>query len=211
MNAESQKARDLYNKIAPFYNSIMIVAESLLFGHRRRGLVKDLKGNIVEFAVGSGLNLPFYPEDATIIGLDISPRMIDAARERAAKHGLRNLSLVKADVLNSGLASDTYDVVVCTYALCGISPPESLVIEAKRILRPGGHLLMIEHGKSNFRVLNLFMAYLERYSTRIGEHLTRDAGSEVKKHFANVEISRTRWGIVQTIRATKALSKINNK
>jgi ubiquinone/menaquinone biosynthesis C-methylase UbiE len=114
----------------------------------RREVVPAASGKVLEVGVGSGLNFPLYDKQVDVIfGLDPSPRLLAIARRRAAAAGIHaNLLLGSATAIP--LADNTVDTVVMTWTLCSIPDPLTALREMRRVLKPGGRLLFVEHGLS---------------------------------------------------------------
>jgi ubiquinone/menaquinone biosynthesis C-methylase UbiE len=112
----------------------------------REDLVAAARGEVLEIGVGSGLNLPFYPRDLEgLCGIDPSPELLARARTQAAwVHFPVSLAQGRAEDLP--LDDHSVDSVVMTWTLCSIAEPERALAEIRRVLRPGGSLLFIEHG-----------------------------------------------------------------
>lgn len=81
---ETERVRSLYDAMAPRYDRVIAVAERLLFGDGRRWACSQATGRVLEVAIGTGRNLPFYPPDVQVSGIDLSPGMLREARTRAA-------------------------------------------------------------------------------------------------------------------------------
>ena len=118
-----------------------------LVGYRRR-VIGAAQGRVLEIGVGSGLNLPFYGPGVTqIIGLDPSPALIDMARPRAQADG-KAVSFLPASAEAIPLEAGSVDTVVTTWTMCSIPHPERALAEMRRVLKPGGDLLFVEHGRA---------------------------------------------------------------
>ena len=101
-------------------------------------------GEVLEVAIGTGLNLPLYPDGVRLTGLDVNPDMLAGARRRAATLG-RTVDLVVGDAMDLPYADDRFDTVVSTWSLCGVPDERQVVAEMVRVLRPGGSLLLADH------------------------------------------------------------------
>ncbi len=125
------------------------------FGMRRKPLLRlreDLvaaaRGQVLEIGIGSGLNLPFYPRDLEgLWGIDPSPALLAMARTQAAWVHFP-VSLAEARAEDLPLDDHSVDSVVMTWTLCSIARPEQALAEIRRVLRPDGCLLFIEHGRA---------------------------------------------------------------
>lgn len=111
----------------------------------RRRMIPAARGRVLEIGVGSGLNLPFYGAQVTrLYALDPSPRLLDMARQRApAGFDVEFLQRSAEDI---PLERGTVDTVVTTWTLCSVPDALRALGEAKRVLKPGGTLLFVEHG-----------------------------------------------------------------
>ena len=125
------------------------------FGMRRKAflrlrehLVAAARGQVLEIGVGSGLNLPCYHRDLEgLCGIDPSPELLAMARRQAAwVHFPVSLAEGRAEQLP--LDDHSVDSVVMTWTLCSVAEPEQALAEVRRVLRPGGSLLFIEHGRA---------------------------------------------------------------
>ena len=110
----------------------------------RQRAISQAEGRVLEIGAGSGLNLPFYPRGVTeILVLDPHPKLLALARGRQC--GIR-LTVLEASAETIPLEDATVDTVVSTWTLCSISGVARALIEARRVLKPGGRFLFVEHG-----------------------------------------------------------------
>lgn len=114
----------------------------------RRAVIGGATGRVLEVGVGSGLNFPLYGKQVeTVLGIDPSPRLLAIALRRAAAAGVQaDLMLGSATAIP--LADSTVDTVVMTWTLCSIPDPLAALREMRRVLKPSGQLLFVEHGLS---------------------------------------------------------------
>ena len=100
-------------------------------------------GRVLEVGVGTGLSLPAYAKARTVMGIDISARMLDKARVRVARRGLRNVErLAVMDAERLDLADGSFDVVVAQYVVTAVPNPERALNEFARVVRPGGEIII---------------------------------------------------------------------
>jgi len=166
--------RRRYDRIAAFYDPLEWVME-LRFRQWRRLLWNLVDGRrVLELGVGTGKNIPFYPQHADIISIDISARMLDVARGRAARFG-STVTLQLADAQALPFDDDSFDSIVGTFVFCSIPDPRAALAEAVRVLRPGGQLLLLEHVLSRRPILRMLkpsapVMYIERIVPSIEYH-----------------------------------------
>jgi ubiquinone/menaquinone biosynthesis C-methylase UbiE len=137
-----------------FYNDVVLpclldraMRKEELVGYRRR-IVGAAHGRVLEVGIGSGLNLPFYGPGVTeVIGLDPSGPLIGMA-SRQAKATDRAVSLLTASAEAIPLDTGSVDTVVTTWTMCSILDARAALAEMRRVLRPGGELLFVEHGRA---------------------------------------------------------------
>jgi len=114
----------------------------------RRSAISSARGQVLEIGVGSGLNLSLYgPAVDRVVGLDPSPELLRLAGKRAAQAPVP-VSLVRASAEGIPFADATFDATLMTWTLCSIPNPMAALIEMRRVLKPGGRLLFVEHGLS---------------------------------------------------------------
>ena len=112
----------------------------------RRRVTSAAEGRVLEIGIGSGLNLPFYPAAVSeIVGLEPSPQLAAMAR-RAARDTALHVSLIEGSAEAIPLDSGSIDTVVTSWTLCTIAGADQALKEMRRVLRPGGQLLFVEHG-----------------------------------------------------------------
>ncbi|MFI5371921.1 MAG: class I SAM-dependent methyltransferase [Candidatus Eisenbacteria bacterium] len=150
--ARAETVRRIYERAAAKYDSSGIghVVDTM-----RGRVLRDAVGDVLELGVGAGATFQFYPHAVRrLTGLDVSRAMLDRARSLAV--GLRfPVDLVEVDFQTLSFRDSAFDTVVCSLALCGIPDPPCLFGEIRRVLRPGGRLLAIEHVRPRFPGLGL--------------------------------------------------------
>jgi ubiquinone/menaquinone biosynthesis C-methylase UbiE len=114
----------------------------------REQLVADARGTVLEIGIGSGLNLPFYPRElGMLLGLDPSRELLQMAKRRSSwVHFPVELSEGRAEEIP--LENRAVDHVVMSWTLCSVADPARVLSEIRRVLRPGGSLLFVEHGRA---------------------------------------------------------------
>jgi ubiquinone/menaquinone biosynthesis C-methylase UbiE len=146
-----------------------------LLDHYRQRTIETVQGLVLEVGVGSGLNLPLYgPSVARVVGLDPSTELLRLAGKRTAD-ALVPVSLIRASAEHLPFADAVFDTIVMTWTLCSIPNPIAALTEMRRVLRPGGRLLFVEHGLSRETRITRWQHRLTPYRKRIGGgcHLDR--------------------------------------
>jgi len=187
----------------------MLRCERFFLGRGREWATALARGDVLELAVGTGLNLPAYSTSTRVLGVDLSEQMVSMARERIVEHGLGDRARVAVgDVQALDLSNESFDTVVSTYTFCTIPEPQAAAREAFRALRPGGRFLLVEHGRSVNRVVYTAQRALDPLFVRFqADHITRDPVPYVEETGFHVdEVHRNTMGIVFRVAATKPLS-----
>jgi ubiquinone/menaquinone biosynthesis C-methylase UbiE len=114
----------------------------------RNRVVPAAEGRVLEIGIGSGLNLPFYSSNVRqVIGLDPSPKLLAMAR-RASRSDSRSVEFIEGSAERIPLENASADTVVTTWTLCSIPAVLDALHEMRRVLKPTGHLLFVEHGQA---------------------------------------------------------------
>jgi ubiquinone/menaquinone biosynthesis C-methylase UbiE len=177
-------------------------AERLLLGDGRRWVCAQAHGDVLEIGVGTGRNLPFYPPDTRLTGVDLTPAMLAQARDRAADLGIAaDLRIGDAQALD--LPDGRFDAVVMTLVLSAVPDMRRAIVEARRVLRPGGQLLVLDFVRSPHWPVRMVQRLLNPHlARRYDFHLLRDPLDHLEDvGFAIDRAERTKWGIVARIAA----------
>ena len=142
---------------------------------------------VLEVGVGTGLSLPLYPDHVNVTGIDISEEMLDQARRRVRELELDHVSAVlRMDAEIMSLDADMFDIVVAMYVVSVVSNPLKLVEEMKRVCRPGGKIVIVNHFRSKRKVIAGMETLVAPLSKYIGfrpnldlESFLRRAGLDV--------------------------------
>jgi ubiquinone/menaquinone biosynthesis C-methylase UbiE len=159
----------------------------------RESLVGEAHGRVLEIGIGSGLNLPFYRRDLIeVIGVDPSPELLALARRHTAwTHFPVRLHEGRAEDLP--LDANSVDCVLMTWTLCSIARPHTALVEVGRVLRPGGSLLFIEHGRAEQPRVQRLQDRLTPVWRRFagGCHLNREIDRLIERAGLSLETLRT--------------------
>ena len=169
MQLESVKAA--YRRYATVYDAV--------FGpvlHAGRKAVVEALGlrageRVLEVGVGTGLSLPLYPRDVRITGIDVSAEMLDKARQRVERRRLANVdALLEMDAEKMTFADASFDKVVAMYVVSVVENPAKLLEELHRVCKPDGEIFIVNHVRSDNRLVAAVEKSLARFSDKLGFH-----------------------------------------
>jgi ubiquinone/menaquinone biosynthesis C-methylase UbiE len=202
---ERERWARYWERAAPRTDASMRFMDRRLFRDSRAWVCGRARGEVLEVAVGTGLNLPHYPPDVTLQGIDLSPSMVELTRARAAELG-HDISLRVGDAEHLDLPDGSVDSVVCTFSLCGIPDHRRAVGEMVRVLRPGGLLLLADHVAATALPVRAVQRLAEIGSIPLmGEHFRRRPADEIRARGLEIlESERFAAGVVERLVAQKS-------
>jgi phosphatidylethanolamine/phosphatidyl-N-methylethanolamine N-methyltransferase len=165
---ENDFVENVYEKIAKVYD--------LTFGptlHPGRLVALEGMGikpgdRILEVGVGTGINAPLYPRNCHVTGVDFSPKMLAKARERVEGEGIGNVRLLEMDAAKLSFPDNSFDIVYAPYVISVVSDPVQVVREMRRVCRPGGKFIVLNHFKSPNRLLAKMERAISPFTVHIG-------------------------------------------
>jgi len=186
---------------ASFYD-LMAYGPERRWAPDKRNLFANMHGKVLFVAVGTGQDIPFFPPGRDIIGIDISPRMLERARIRAANYaGLLDLQVM--DIHELEFSDHSFDQVVTSCTFCSVPNPVEGLIALRRVLKAGGMLYMFEHTGSNVFPFNLMLNLMTPLWKWIGPEMNRDTVANVKRAgFEIQQVNNIYLDVVKTIIAT---------
>ena len=174
-----------YDRISYVYDIMESTVEYLKFGKWRKHILSDLSGCVLDFGVGTGKNLKYYASSCSVVGIDISSKMLDHAKKRAKD--MNNVSLLVMDGEHLAFDDNSFDYVVTTFVLCSVPDPVTALKEMKRVCKPDGMIINMEHMKSK----NAILAMLEDIFNPLtfgamGVNINRRTVENIKKAGLNI-------------------------
>jgi phosphatidylethanolamine/phosphatidyl-N-methylethanolamine N-methyltransferase len=165
---ENDFVERVYEKLSKVYD--------LIFGptlHPGRLVAIERMGirpgdRILEVGVGTGINTSLYPRNCHMTGVDLSSSMLEKARERVAREGLRNVRLLEMDAQSLTFADDSFDIVYAPYLVSVVPDPVLVAREMRRVCRPGGKIIILNHFRSANPVLSRLERAISPFTVHIG-------------------------------------------
>lgn len=178
---------EVYNHYAGVYD--FLFGRVLQSGREMAPALLDLSpgAKLLEVGVGTGLSLPNWCKKVEIVGIDLSEKMLDQARKRVQSLGLKNVQLLKMDATHLEFPDRSFDRVLAAYFISTVPDPVKVVHEMKRVCRPGGYLVFLNHFQSENPVVALGEKMISPLFYRLGfktdlnlERLMQDSGLEIE-------------------------------
>ena len=148
---ERRRVGRCYDRVAAVYDLYDARMEWAGGRRRRQRVISAASGRVLEVGIGTGRNLPHYPEAITLTGIDLSRRMLTRAARRVDRSG-RGVRLAQADVEHLPFPDAAFDTVTATCVFCSVGDPVAGLSEVARVTKPGGRILLLEHVRPRGRV-----------------------------------------------------------
>jgi len=165
---EKRQVERAYELYAPVYDFIF----DWIFAPGRSAAIKQCAigptDTVLEVGIGTGLNLPLYPPACRLTGIDLSAEMLDKAVERVQTLAMPNVTLKVMDATSMDFADDEFDKAVATYTISAVPDPVAVLREMRRVVKPGGVLVTLNHFRSERRVMGWLEDLVAPLCTRLG-------------------------------------------
>jgi ubiquinone/menaquinone biosynthesis C-methylase UbiE len=184
---DTASTRPRYQRIAPLYDGMEVIAERRYQPWRARlwSMVRGPK--VLEIGVGTGKNMPYYPEGLNITAVDLTPGMLDRARIRAAELNI-DVELRLGDAQNLDFPDGVFDEVVATFVFCSVPDPLLGLEELARVVKPGGRVFMLEHVRATNPAVGALQDALNPMVVRmIGANINRRTVEDVSRSGLHLE------------------------
>jgi ubiquinone/menaquinone biosynthesis C-methylase UbiE len=192
MALTTKEIAEKYNHFARWFDLIEGVPDLLGVRKLRQRLLRQASGQVLEVAVGTGKTLRHYPQRCRIIAVDVSSEMLSVARKRAAKLSM-DVSFSLADAEALPFRDKIFDTVVSSLTTCTFPNPVTALKEMARVCRPGGRILLVEHGRSD-------RAWLGRWQDRRADSFAKQLGC----HWNREPVEIAHEGGLMTLRASRS-------
>ena len=179
----TETIRRRYNRTAAFYDWMdRMISPSL-----REKVISMAAGRVLEIGVGTGQNLPYYSSDCEVTGIDFSPRMLDKARQKS-HHAKARIQLLEMNAQNLQFPDNTFDTVLATCVFCSVPDPIQGLQEARRVCKPNGKIILLEHVRSDNPILGLLMDLANPISLHVvGSNINRKTVDNILKSGLAIE------------------------
>lgn len=174
------------------------------WGPAQKDHFSHMRGKVLHVGVGTGMEIINFPPGLDITGIDLSPKMLERARWRGRQYpGKIRFCLMNAESL--AFSDNTFDTVVTVCVFCTVPHPVAGLKECRRVLKPGGKLLMFEHVMSNNIIYGLSLKFMSLFTNALeGTHLDRDTVANAQKAGFTVESEKNVYlDIVKAIEGVK--------
>ncbi|MFD1363224.1 class I SAM-dependent methyltransferase [Lentibacillus salinarum] len=180
---QTETIKRRYNRISSAFDFM----DRIIREKWRKELLQHAKGKVLEVGVGTGLNLKYYPDHAEVTGIDFSPAMLQKAREKADRMP-QHFELLEMDAQQMNFSDNTFDTVVTTCVFCSVPDPVKGLKEIRRVTKPEGKIIMLEHMRSNNEFFGKTMDILNPIGLHIvGANINRKTMENIQQADMKVE------------------------
>lgn len=188
MNGGVEHVEKVYNRYSRFYD--LIFGRVFHSGREMAPYLLDLRPGmeLLEVGIGTGLSLPMLPRHIRVTGIDLSEKMLDQAAIRLQKEGMSDwVRLIKMDATHLDFPDNSFDRVLAAYFISTVPDPVSVVREMKRVCRPGGYLVFLNHFRNDHPVVGFFEKLLSPMFYQVGFRTDLDVNELMKSCDIEIE------------------------
>jgi phosphatidylethanolamine/phosphatidyl-N-methylethanolamine N-methyltransferase len=203
---ENDFVEQVYDKLASFYD--LVFGPTLHPGRLQaiQQMAIQRGAHVLEVGVGTGINVPLYPRDCHVTGIDFSASMLERARERVEKKDVRGVRLLQMDAADLKFDDNSFDIVYAPYLISVVPDPVKVAAEMRRVCRPGGRIIFLNH----FRSANPILSRAERLISPFTIHIGFKADLDLKgflsqAHLEPISIKKVNvpriWSLVTCVKS----------
>jgi phosphatidylethanolamine/phosphatidyl-N-methylethanolamine N-methyltransferase len=181
---ETTFVEDVYERLAASYDLVFgpTLHPGRLQAIQHMGI--GTGDRVLEVGVGTGINASLYPRDCIVTGIDLSAPMLEKARDRVARKGITNVRLMQMDAADLKFPDGIFDIVYAPYVISVVPDPVAVAREMRRVCRPGGRIIFLNH----FRSSNRAMAWLERAISPFTVHVGFKSDLDLQAFLAQADV-----------------------
>jgi phosphatidylethanolamine/phosphatidyl-N-methylethanolamine N-methyltransferase len=173
------------------YSNVYDYIFKWFFTPRHQHVINALKigpnAHVLDVGVGTGLSLPLYPRHCQVVGIDLSGDMLKKAGKKVRKYGLTKVDLMEMDASRLAFQDNTFDYVVAAFVISVVPDPVRVISEMKRVAKPDGRIVIINHFQSQNPALAKFEEWVSPLCTRLGWHSDVDLEDLVTRAHLQVD------------------------
>lgn len=158
----------LYAEFAPLYDKVF----GKIFYNRLEYVIENLgippNAKVLEVGAGTGTSFPAYPSHCEIIGVDLAPDMLARARQKIQENGWAHIKVMEMNALELNFPDNTFDYVMAFHVVTVVPDPVRMIAEAKRVCRPGGRIVIVNHFTSEVPLLGSLTRALDPITRWLG-------------------------------------------
>lgn len=179
--AATSLTRARYQRLSHWYDRLEAMSEARFIPWRLR-LWSQVQGpKVLEVGVGTGKNIPYYPTGVHVTAIDLTPGMLERAQKRAANLDM-DIDLKLGDIQSLDYPDASFDTAVATFVFCSVPDPVLGLNEIRRVVRPGGQILLLEHIRSPNQIVGTLMDVINPFVVRVmGANINRRTVGNVQK------------------------------
>ncbi|GGK05016.1 SAM-dependent methyltransferase [Lentibacillus kapialis] len=180
---QTETIKRRYNRISGIFD----LMDRMMREKWRKELLQHAKGKVLEVGIGTGLNLKYYPAHVEVTGIDFSPAMLQKAKEKADRMP-QHFELLEMDAQQMEFSDNTFDTVVTTCVFCSVPDPVEGLKEIRRVTKPQGKVIMLEHMRSDNEFFGKVMDVLNPFGLHIiGANINRKTMDNIHQAGMKVE------------------------
>jgi phosphatidylethanolamine/phosphatidyl-N-methylethanolamine N-methyltransferase len=164
---EAHESR-LYSDFAPLYDRVF----GKIFYSRLEHVIENLAipcgAKVLEVGAGTGTSFPAYPTHCEVTGIDLAPDMLARARQKIRKNGWSHFKVIEMNALDLEFPENSFDYVMAFHVVTVVPDPIRMIEEAKRVCKPGGRIVIVNHFTSDFPLLGSFTQALDPITRWLG-------------------------------------------
>lgn len=158
----------LYAELAPLYDKVF----GKIFYNRLEHVIENLDippgAKVLEVGAGTGTSFPAYPAHCKITGVDLAPDMLARARQKIQENGWSHIEVMEMNALDLKFPDNTFDYVMAFHVVTVVPDPVRMVAEAKRVCKPGGRIVIVNHFTSEVPVIGSLTQALDPITRWLG-------------------------------------------